>query len=296
MNKALVFSGVATALITPFRQGKIDFRSLGHIIEMQQEGGVAALVVAGTTGEAPTLTYSEHASLISYTATRAGSSLPVIAGCGSNCTSHAVALAKSAYESGASALLAVTPYYNKTIADGAVAHYFAIADATPLPLILYNVPSRTGFNLTPDLCARLADHTRIVAVKEASGNIAACAEIAARCGERLTLYSGNDDMILPLMSLGGKGVISVVSNIFPAQTAALCRAYDEGRTAQAAELQLRLMPVVRALFSSVNPIPVKSVMAAWGLCTDEFRLPLCNLSEEAVEELVASIENSGFSR
>ena len=291
MNKALVFSGVATALITPFRQGKIDFRSLGHIIEMQQEGGVAALVVAGTTGEAPTLTYSEHASLISYTATRAGAYLPVIAGCGSNCTSHAVALAKSAYESGAAALLAVTPYYNKTTPDGIVAHYTAIADATPLPLILYNVPSRTGFNLTPAMCARLSDHPRIVAVKEASGNIAACAEIAERCGDRLTLYSGNDDMILPLLSLGGKGVISVVSNIFPAETAALCRAYDEGRISDAAELQRRLMPVVKALFSSVNPIPVKSVMAAWGLCTDEFRLPLCKLKNAEVESILQAVNS-----
>ncbi len=288
MKKDTVFRGVATALITPFRQGKIDFRALGRIIEQQEEGGVAALVVAGTTGEAPTLTYSEQAALVGYAATR--TSLPVIAGCGSNCTSHAVALAKSDYEAGASALLAVTPYYNKATAEGIVAHYFAIADATPLPLILYNVPSRTGFNLTPAMCAKLSEHERIVAVKEASGNIAACAEIAERCGDSLTLYSGNDDMILPLLSLGGAGVISVVSNIYPRLTADLCRAYEEGRTAQAADIQCRLMPAVRALFSHVNPIPVKSVMAARGLCTDEFRLPLCPLPLDEVQKITAAVE------
>lgn len=287
MKKDTVFRGVATALITPFRQGKIDFRALGHIIEQQQEGGVAALVVAGTTGEAPTLTYSEHASLVSYAATR--STLPVIAGCGSNCTSHAIALAKSAYEAGAHALLAVTPYYNKATADGIVSHYFAIADASPLPLILYNVPSRTGFNLTPQMCARLAEHERIVALKEASGNIAACADIARLCGDSLTLYSGNDDMILPLMSLGGAGVISVVSNIFPALTSRLCQAFFQGKTAEAAEIQCRLMPAIRALFSYVNPIPVKSVMAAWGLCTDEFRLPLCPLRQEEVQKILEAV-------
>lgn len=288
MKKATVFSGVATALITPFRNDKIDYHALGRIIEQQEEGGVSALVVAGTTGEAPTLTYSEHASLISYTATR--TSLPVIAGCGSNCTSHAVALARSAHSAGAAALLAVTPYYNKTTADGIVAHYTAIADATPLPLILYNVPSRTGFNLTPAMCEELARHERIVAVKEASGNIAACAEITQRCGDSLALYSGNDDMILPLMSLGGLGVISVVSNILPRKTAELCRAYFEGRVADAATIQCELMPVVRALFSHVNPIPVKSVMAAWGMCTDEFRLPLCRLSDDALKQLIKSIQ------
>lgn len=289
MKKATVFRGAATALITPLRNDKIDFHALGRIIEQQEEGGVAALVVAGTTGEAPTLTYSEHASLISYTATR--TSLPVIAGCGSNCTSHAVALAHSAHSAGASALLAVTPYYNKATPDGIVAHYTAIADATPLPLILYNVPSRTGFNLTPAMCEKLARHERIVALKEASGNIAACAEISARCGNSLALYSGNDDMILPLMSLGGLGVISVVSNILPRKTAELCRAYFEGRISDAAAIQRELMPVVRALFSHVNPIPIKSIMAAWGMCTDEFRLPLCRLSEAEVKDIVRSIEN-----
>lgn len=288
MKKATVFRGVATALVTPFRNDKIDFHALGRIIEQQEEGGISALVVAGTTGEAPTLTYSEHASLVGYAATR--TSLPIIAGCGSNCTSHAVALARSACDAGATALLAVTPYYNKTTADGIVAHYTAIADATPLPLILYNVPSRTGFNLTPAMCAELSKHERIVAVKEASGNIAACAEIAERCGDSLALYSGNDDMILPLMSLGGLGVISVVSNIFPKQTAELCRAYFEGRISDAAAIQCRLMPAVRALFSHVNPIPVKSVMAAWGLCTDEFRLPLCPLKPEEVKKIMNEVE------
>ena len=272
----------------PLRNDKIDYYALGRIIEQQEESGVAALVVAGTTGEAPTLTYSEHASLVSYAATH--TTLPVIAGCGSNCTSHAVALAKSAYDSGASALLAVTPYYNKTTADGIVAHYTAIADATPLPLILYNVPSRTGFNLTSAMCAELSKHERIVAVKEASGNIAACAEIAGRCGDSLALYSGNDDMILPLMALGGLGVISVVSNIFPKQTVELCRAYFEGRISDAAAIQCKLLPVVRALFSYVNPIPIKSIMAAWGLCTDEFRLPLCPLKEEELKKIMNEVD------
>ncbi|MBQ9080726.1 MAG: 4-hydroxy-tetrahydrodipicolinate synthase [Clostridia bacterium] len=288
MKKNTVFRGTATALITPFRDGKIDLRALGHIIEQQEAGGVSALVVAGTTGEAPTLTYSEHASLVGYAASR--TSLPVIAGCGSNCTSHAVALAKSAHDSGASALLAVTPYYNKATADGIIAHYFAIADATPLPLMLYNVPTRTGFNLTPAMCAELAKHERIVAVKEASGNIASCAEIAALCGDSLALYSGNDDMILPLLSLGGEGVISVVSNIFPERVVALCRAYDEGRLSDATAIQCELMPVVKALFSYVNPVPVKSVMAARGMCTDEFRLPLCPLKPAELKKIMETVE------
>lgn len=292
MTKSIVFSGVATALITPFREGKIDICALRRIIERQEEGGVAALVTAGTTGEAPTLTADEHAALVDLAARH--TELPIIAGCGSNCTARAVELARAAYNAGAAALLAVTPYYNKTTPDGIVAHYTAIADATPLPLILYNVPSRTGFNLTPAMCAKLAGHERIVAVKEASGNIAACAGIAALCGDSMTLYSGNDDMILPLLSLGGKGVISVVSNIFPAETAALCRAYEQGDTMGAAQLQYRLLPAVNALFSHVNPIPVKSVMAAWGLCTDEFRLPLCRLKKNELEKLMRSIDACGI--
>lgn len=281
-----VFTGAATALVTPFLGGRIDFTSLGVMIDRQTDGGISALVAAGTTGEASTLTYGEHAALIRFIVGYTDRRVPVIAGCGSNDTRRAVALAQSAYEAGADALLAVTPYYNKATPQGLVAHYLAIADSTPLPLILYNVPSRTGVDLTPALCRRLAGHDRIVAIKEASGSISACARILEECGGSLALYSGNDDMTLPVLSLGGAGVISVLSNILPGEVSALCAAYLEGRTADAAALQLKYMPLIRSLFAQVNPVPVKCVMAALGLCAEEYRLPLCPLLPEEKEALL----------
>ncbi len=277
-TKTVPFYGVATALITPFDSGRPDYDALSGIIRMQEEAGVAALVVAGTTGEASTLTYREHHELVRFAVD--GSSLPIVAGVGSNCTHKSVELAVSAADASAAALLAVTPYYNKPTPDGLIRHFTAIADATPLPLILYNVPSRTGVNLTPGLCETLSQHPRIVGIKEASGSISACADIVSRCGGRLALYSGSDDMTVPTLSLGGAGVISVLSNVLPRDAVAMYEAFVSGDTDLAAAEQIRLLPLIHALFSHINPVPVKCVMAAMGLCREEYRLPLCPLSEE----------------
>lgn len=295
-NKKTVFTGAATALITPFSDGRIDFSSLERIIEHQLSGGISALVVAGTTGEASTLTPKEHMALVRFVSDETCGRVPVIAGCGSNCTESAVRLAETAFASGADALLAVTPYYNKATPEGLYLHYRAIADATPLPLILYNVPSRTGVNLTSDICRRLAGHERIAGVKEASGSITAAAAILAGCGDNLDVYSGNDDMTLPILSLGGRGVVSVLSNILPAEVVSLCEHYAAGRRAEAAEAQLKYIELINALFVQVNPIPVKTAMASMGLCREEFRLPLCPLSGKEKETLAGVLEKFGVTK
>lgn len=291
INKKLPFRGVATALITPFRDGRPDYGALADLIDMQQAAGVSALVIAGTTGEAATLTYREHGELIRFAADR--SAVPIIAGVGSNCTRRAVELSISAAEAGADALLAVTPYYNKATPDGLRRHFGAIADATQLPLVLYNVPSRTGVELSPQLCEELSRHPKIVGIKEASGSISTCAEIAQRCGDRLALYSGNDDMTVPVLALGGAGVISVVSNMIPRRTVELYDAFVSGQTDRAAALQAQLVPLVRALFSHVNPVPIKCVMADMGLCREEYRLPLCPLSPDERRELLEAVRPFG---
>lgn len=287
IDKALPFRGVATALITPFTSGRPDYATLASLIDAQQAAGVSALVVAGTTGEAATLTYREHSELIRFAADHA--SVPVIAGVGSNCTGRSVELAISAADAGADALMAVTPYYNKATAEGLIRHFTAIADATQLPLLLYNVPSRTGVCLTPELCGRLSRHPRIVGIKEASVSISACADILGRCGSRLALYSGNDDMTVPVLSLGGAGVVSVVSNLLPERIVGMYEAFVRGDTARAAAEQTQLLPLIRALFSHVNPVPIKCVMAALGRCREEYRLPLCPLSPEERETLLDSV-------
>lgn len=293
-NKKTIFTGAATALITPFLDKRIDFAALEKIISLQLAGGISALVVAGTTGEASTLTRKEHSALIRFVADEVCGRIPVIAGCGSNNTETAIRLAKSACLSGADALLAVTPYYNKATPEGLYRHYKAIADATKLPLILYNVPSRTGVNLTPDICCRLAEHERICAVKEASGSISTCASILARCGDNLDVYSGNDEMALPVLSLGGKGVISVLSNILPAEVSAIGEHFTAGRISEAAAVQLKYIELINALFAQVNPVPVKTAMSALGLCREEFRLPLCPLPEKEKETLIGVLEKYGI--
>lgn len=293
-TKKRIFTGAATALVTPFSEGALDLDAFGRIIDYQIAGGISALVVAGTTGEAPALTYEEHAALFDFAVRRSAGRIPVIAGCGSNCTQNSLKLARLAAAAGADALLAVTPYYNKATPDGLYAHYSAIADATPLPLILYNVPSRTGVNITPELCVKLSAHPNIAALKEASGNISACAAILAGCGDSLALYSGNDDMIVPLLSLGGAGVISVLSNLLPAEVSALCRAYAEGRVAEAASLQLKYMDLIAALFAQVNPVPVKCAMAKLGLCREEYRLPLCSPNEKERAVLYSALKKYGL--
>lgn len=294
LTKPIVFEGAATALITPMAGGRVDYASFGALIDAQIEAGIDALVVCGTTGESSTLTDEEHRECIRFCVERTAGRVPVIAGTGSNDTAYAIELTRAACEYGADAVLLVTPYYNKATPKGLVASFAAIADASIKPVILYNVPSRTGCALTVPVCRELAKHERIVAVKEASGNISFTAELAATCGDSLAIYSGNDDQILPILSLGGRGVISVLSNVAPAETAAMCRMWREGDVAGAVAEQLRLLPLVNALFCEVNPVPVKAAMAMMGACREEYRLPLCSPEESSRARIRAELERAGL--
>ena len=289
-----IFTGAATAIITPFRDGEVDFESFGRIIDWQIGSGISALVVCGTSGEASTLVDEEHIATIEYAVKRTAGRVPIIAGTGSNDTAHAIRLSRAACEVGADALLLVTPYYNKTSQRGLIELYTRVGDAVDRPIILYNVPSRTGMAIAPATYAALADHPRIVGIKEACGNIAAIAETAALVGDRMTLYSGNDDQITPILALGGQGVISVLSNVLPKETNDICSLFAEGRVREAAELQLRLVPLIKALFSDVNPIPVKEAMAMMGWCTREVRGPLVNMDPAAREVLRERMVEAGI--
>ena len=287
IQKQTVFTGVATALITPFREGSIDYQALASIIEWQIASGVSALLVAGTTGESPTLGYSEHMELIAFAKRQINGRVPLLAGCGSNSTANAIQLVKNACEAGADALLAVTPYYNKTSERGIVLHYRALADAATRPLILYNVPTRTGFSMTLDAYRTLAAHENIVGVKEASGDLGLLEALCAECGDRLDVYTGNDHQTVSSMKLGAKGVISVYSNLEPLSMIELCRLCF-GDDYRLANQHLRpLLPKMQALFWEVNPIPVKYVAAERGLCAPEYRLPLCPPSPEVAKKLKA---------
>ena len=277
-KKPCVFTGAAAAMVTPFAaDGTIDFPSFGHMIDIQISGGIDALVVCGTTGEAATLTGDEYRVILRYTVEKVDGRVPVIAGCGSNDTATAVELARCACTFGVDALLVVTPYYNKASSNGLIRHFTAIADASDKPVILYNVPSRTGVDIPLPVYRALAAHERIVGVKEASGNVAKAAQIAAMCGQDLALYSGSDELTLPILSIGGRGVISVVANLLPRETHLLCERYFQGDTDGAREIQLSLLPLIDALFSEVNPIPVKTACGMLGLCRPELRLPLCEM-------------------
>ena len=279
--KKPVFTGAAVAIITPMNaDGSVNYDELGRIIDDQIAHSTDAIVICGTTGESPTLTDEEHTACIRYTVKKVSGRVPVIAGTGSNDTKYAVWLSQQAEADGADALLLVTPYYNKTSQAGLIAHYTAIANAVHLPCILYNVPSRTGCNLTPATLAELANHPNINAVKEASGNISQVAEIAAACGDNLNIYSGNDDQIVPLLALGGKGVISVLSNVAPQYTHDICAKWFAGETAESLSMQLNALPLIKALFADVNPIPVKAALEDLGLCRQTLRLPLTPLSQE----------------
>lgn len=280
-----IFRGAATALITPFSDGAIDYGSLGRLIEYQISGGIDALLICGTTGEAATLDMREVRELISFTVERVSGRVPVIAGVGSNCTSTAVGLAEYARASGADAVLAVTPYYNKASESGLISHYSAIARAAELPLIIYNVPSRTGMSISLGAWRELMNIDGVCGVKEASGSISYLSRLAA-LGGGLCIYSGNDDLILPTLSLGGSGVFSVLSNLLPREVGDICRLYFSGNIEGARALQLGLMPLIDAIFSEVNPIPIKALLAEVGLCREEYRLPLCPLSEEKRREII----------
>lgn len=278
--KQTLFRGTATALITPFRDGKIDYPALGGMIERQIGAGVSALLVAGTTGECATLTVEEHRALVKFTREKIGDRVPLLAGCGSNSTAHALLLSKNACEEGADALLTVTPYYNKASEQGLLLHFRALADAAKKPLILYNVPSRTGCHITMELYRELAEHENIIGVKEASGDLCLLEALVSECGDRLDVYTGNDEQAVAAMKLGAIGVISVLSNILPKETAELTRLCGEGEYRAAGERQRALAPKIKALFREVNPIPVKYAAARMGYCKAEYRLPLCAPSPE----------------
>lgn len=276
MNKAL-FRGSAAALVTPFRDGDTDLPALGALIDRQLTAGTDALVVLGTTGEPPTLTDTEKERILAFTLERTAARIPVIAGCGSNSTEEAVRRARRAEQLGADGLLTVTPYYNRPTQPGLIAHYTAVADAVSIPVIMYNVPSRTGVNLLPETAARLAEHPNIRGIKEAGGNVSRTAELAALTNGSLALYSGNDDQVTPVLSLGGQGVVSVAANVIPGQMHRLVQCWLEGDSEGCRRLQLSVLPLVRELFREVNPIPVKAALHLLGLCSPEVRLPLLPL-------------------
>lgn len=286
MNKKTVFKGVATALVTPLDKNGVDYEKLGKLIDWQIEEGINAVVICGTTGEASTLTDEEHRAVIKYAVERAAKRVPIIAGTGSNDTDYAVDLTKFACKVGVDGVLVVTPYYNKTSQAGLIKMFTTIADSSTVPVILYNVPSRTGVNIEPATYEKLAEHPMISGIKEASGNISALAKTAALLKGKLDIYSGNDDEIVPIMSLGGIGVISVLSNLMPKKTVEICDSFLKGDVAKARDLQLELLPLINALFSDVNPIPVKAAMAHMGFCDNYLRLPLVEMAEDKEKVLV----------
>lgn len=292
--KKTIFTGAATAIVTPFKNGVVDYDTYGTLIDWQIEQGIDAIVTVGTTGEGPTLTHEEHREVIRYCVEKVAHRVPVIAGTGSNCTEEAIGLTKFAAQVGADAALLVTPYYNKATQAGLVASFTAVADAADLPCVLYNVPGRTGCNIQPATVAKLAEHPMICAVKEASGNISQVAQIAALAGDKIDIYSGNDDQVVPIMALGGKGVISVLSNVAPAATVEMCRRMLAGDVAGARELQLKYLPLIDALFCEVNPIPVKAAMAAMGYGENSLRLPLTCMEPAHEERLLGCMRDLGI--
>jgi 4-hydroxy-tetrahydrodipicolinate synthase len=284
-----LFRGSGVALVTPMTETGIDFDALGSLIDFQIKNSTDALVACGTTGEPATLTEAEYEDTIKFTVERAAKRVPVIAGTGSNNTAHAIELAQKAEELGADGLLAVTPYYNKTTPAGLVAHFKAIADAVHLPVILYNVPARTGLNMKADTVARLAGYPNIHAMKEASGDLAQVTDIARLCGNKMVIYSGMDEIILPILACGSDGVISVVANIAPKQTHDLCQRYFDGDIEGARQLQFALKPLVDALFLETSPIPVKAALELMGICKATVRLPLVPLGADALIKLKAEM-------
>lgn len=292
--KKPIFEGMATALITPITEKGIDYEAFGRLIDWQIEEGIDGLVICGTTGEASTLTDEEHKQAIRFAAQRANKRVPIIAGTGSNDTAYALELTRFACEAGVDGVLVVTPYYNKATQNGLIKMFTAIADASDVPVILYNVPSRTGVNMTPGTVAKLAEHPNINGIKEAGGNISAVAEIAAACGDKINIYSGNDDQVVPILSLGGKGCISVLSNLLPKESSLMCKKFFEGDVKAACKMQLDYLPLINALFSEVNPIPVKAAMAKMGFCEDYLRLPLTPMEDEAREILYNEMRKTGI--
>ena len=293
MRKSL-FTGVGTALVTPFKTGKIDYEALDRLVEEQIANGVSALIAAGTTGEPATMDWDEHLAVIRRVVEKADHRVPVIAGTGSNATSEAVYAAKHSAEFGADAQLVVTPYYNKTSQAGLVAHFNAIADAATLPVIVYNVPSRTGLNIGPEALAKICEHENVIAVKEANSDVSQAMEKIRLCGDKVDFYSGNDDLIVPMMAMGFKGVISVVSNILPAETSRMAEMALQGNFKEAADIQLKLLPFINALFSETSPIPIKAAMAKMGMLEEELRLPLVPMTDGPREKMYAIMRELGM--
>lgn len=293
--KKVIFTGSGVAIVTPMKpDGQVDFEELGRVIEFQIENGTDSIVICGTTGESATLKDGEHLECIRCAVETTAGRVPVIAGTGSNDTAHAVEMSREAAALGADAVLLVTPYYNKTSQAGLIKHFNTIVDAAGLPAILYNVPSRTGINIQPETALELSKNPLICGIKEASGNISQIAQMAALCGDELPLYSGNDDQVVPLLSLGGKGVISVVANIDPARMHRMCQLWFEGKTAESARLQLESMGLCKAMFCDVNPIPVKAAMNMMGWNAGPCRLPLAPLSQEHEAFVTAQLHSAGL--
>ncbi|MCH1981602.1 4-hydroxy-tetrahydrodipicolinate synthase [Ruminococcus sp. OA3] len=293
--KKVIFKGVGTALITPMRDdGSINYPVFKELIEMQIRGDADALIIAGTTGEGSTLTDKEHIELVEYAVRCVNKRIPVIAGAGSNNTSHAVYLSKECEHVGADALLHVTPYYNKASQQGLFLHFSECAKASQLPVILYNVPSRTGVNIFPATYKRLSEIDNIVAAKEASGNFSQMAKIASLCKDNLAIYSGNDDQITSALALGAKGVISVLSNILPRETHDICESYFQGNSEESDNLQLKYLELIEALFLDVNPIPVKQAMREMGYNVGHCRLPLCDMDSTMAEKMSAVLYRYGL--
>ena len=292
--KETIFKGAGVAIITPFTEDGINFEELGRIIEDQIAGGTDAIVITGTTGESATMTDDEHKAAIKYTVEKVAGRIPVIAGTGSNETAYAVQLSQYAEQVGADALLLVTPYYNKCTQKGLVKHFTTIADAVNIPVVLYNVPSRTGVNIQLPTYVELAKHPRIVAVKEASGDLSAIVKIRHACGDDLAIYSGNDDQIVPILSLGGSGVISVLSNVAPKMAHDICQNYFDGKVKEAADMQIGAIDLINALFCEVNPIPVKVAMRMLGYAAGPLRLPLTEMEPAHEEQLKAALQAHGL--
>lgn len=294
-NNTPIFRGIATALITPLTADGIDYAQFGKLIDWQIDQGINALVICGTTGESSTLSDAEHRRAIAFACERVNGRVPVIAGTGSNETAYAVELTKSACADGADAVLVVTPYYNKTTQNGLVAMYNTIADASTKPVILYNVPSRTGIGIQPETYVKLAQHPNIAAIKEANSDISKIVETFALVGDQLDIYSGNDDQIVPILSMGGQGCISVLSNVVPKETVAITDQFFAGNVAEAARLQCQFMPLIRSLFCESNPIPVKAAMSALGFCENYLRLPLVPMEQDHYETMLQRMRALGLS-
>lgn len=289
-----LFTGAAVALITPFKKDNVDFDALEKLIEWQIEEGIDAIVSCGTTGEASTLSDKEQIETVRFTVKQAKGRVPIIAGAGSNDTSHAIWMSKKLEEVGADGLLLVTPYYNKCTQKGLIAHYRAIADSVSIPCILYSVPSRTGVNITPEAISELCTHPNVVGIKEASGNISQVVEISKYVSQNFALYSGNDDMAVPLLSMGGSGLISTVANIIPKDTHEMIVAYLQGDTNKAREMQIRMKSLIDAMFIEVNPIPIKAALNMMGLIEIEYRMPLCRPENKTLYKISNELKNYGL--